>query len=204
MDRQQQQQQIEKAAQQFTDALVSSFRTLSERTVGSQEQGTRLTEEFFNRVINNLRTQAQNTREMTQRLADQQQRVVQAGQTLTQGAVGAYMDFLNSMFSYSRGGVEAAQRGSERAAGASGTSAEAQKGEGRKRYTMSVASLTELSATSTESFEDAIQQAIGRATKTLRGVEGAWVKDRNVLIEDGQIKGYKVNLLVTFILEDSS
>ena len=69
---------------------------------------------------------------------------------------------------------------------------------------MSVASLTELSATSTESFEDAIQQAIGRATKTLRGVEGAWVKDRNVLIEDGQIKGYKVNLLVTFVLEDSS
>ena len=67
---------------------------------------------------------------------------------------------------------------------------------------MSVASLTELSATSTESFEDAIQQAIGRATKTLRGVEGAWVKDRNVLIEDGQIKGYKVNLLVTFVLED--
>ena len=69
---------------------------------------------------------------------------------------------------------------------------------------MSVASLTELSATSTESFEDAIQQAIGRATKTLRGVEGAWVKDRNVLIEDGQIKGYKVNLLVAFVLEDSS
>ena len=127
MDRQQQQQQIEKAAQQFTDALVSSFRTLSERTVGSQEQGTRLTEEFFNRVINNLRTQAQNTREMTQRLADQQQRVVQAGQTLTQGAVGAYMDFLNSMFSYSRDSLEATQRDSERSAGGGGSGAEAQR-----------------------------------------------------------------------------
>ncbi len=67
---------------------------------------------------------------------------------------------------------------------------------------MSVASITEISAVSDKSFEDAIQQAIGRATKTLRGVEGAWVKDRNVLIEDGNIKGYKVNLLVTFILED--
>ena len=68
---------------------------------------------------------------------------------------------------------------------------------------MSVASVTEISATSTEGFEDAIQQAIGRATKTLRGVEGAWVKDRNVLIEDGNIKGYKVNLLVTFVMEDA-
>ena len=69
---------------------------------------------------------------------------------------------------------------------------------------MSVASVTEVSATSTESLEDACQQAIGRATKTLRHVEGAWVKDMNVLMEDGQFKGYKVNLLVTFVLEDAS
>ncbi len=69
---------------------------------------------------------------------------------------------------------------------------------------MSVARITELSATSQTSFEDAINQAITRATSTLRGVEGAWIKDRKVLIEDGQIKGYRVNLLVTFFLEDSS
>ena len=54
---------------------------------------------------------------------------------------------------------------------------------------MSVARVTELSATSETSFEDAIDQAIARATKTLRGVQGAWVKDQNVLIEDGNIKG---------------
>ena len=69
---------------------------------------------------------------------------------------------------------------------------------------MSVARITELSATSQTSFEDAIQQAISRATATLRGVEGAWIKDQNVLIQDGAITGYKVNLAVTFVLEDGS
>ena len=67
---------------------------------------------------------------------------------------------------------------------------------------MSVARVTELSATSQSGFEDAINQAVARATKTLRGVEGAWVKDQNVLIEDGNIVGYKVNLEVTFVLEE--
>ena len=59
-----------------------------------------------------------------------------------------------------------------------------------------------MSATSQTGFEDAINEAVARATKTLRGVEGAWVKDMNVLIEDGNIKGYKVNLEVTFVLEE--
>ena len=67
---------------------------------------------------------------------------------------------------------------------------------------MSVARVTELSATSETSFEDAINEAVGRATKTLRGVEGAWVKDMNVMIEDGNIVGYKVNLEVTFVLDE--
>jgi dodecin len=69
---------------------------------------------------------------------------------------------------------------------------------------MSVARVTEISAVSEEGFEDAIRQGIARATKTLRNVEGAWVKDMNVLIEDGNIKGYKVNLEVTFVLEDNA
>jgi len=67
---------------------------------------------------------------------------------------------------------------------------------------MSVARVTELSATSETGFEDAINQAVARATKTLRGVEGAWVKDMNVSIEDGNIKGYRVNLEVTFQLDE--
>jgi flavin-binding protein dodecin len=67
---------------------------------------------------------------------------------------------------------------------------------------MSVARVTELSATSETGFDDAINQAVARATKTLRGVEGAWVKDQNVLIENGNIVGYKVNVEITFMLEE--
>ena len=69
---------------------------------------------------------------------------------------------------------------------------------------MSIARVTELSAISEQGFEDAIQQAVARATKTLRGVEGCWVKDMNVMIEDGSITGYKVNVEITFQLEDSA
>ena len=68
---------------------------------------------------------------------------------------------------------------------------------------MTVARVTEISATSEQSFEDAINQAINRATSTLRNVEGAWVKDMNVLISDSNIRGYKVNLAVTFVLDDA-
>ena len=67
---------------------------------------------------------------------------------------------------------------------------------------MNVARVTELSATSETSFEDAINEAVARATRTLRGVVGAWVKDMNVNIEDGKITGYRVNLEITFQLED--
>jgi dodecin len=67
---------------------------------------------------------------------------------------------------------------------------------------MSVARVTEMSATSDESFEDAINMAVNRATQTLRNVESAWVKDQNVLIENGNIRGYKVNVAITFVLEE--
>ena len=67
---------------------------------------------------------------------------------------------------------------------------------------MSVARVTEISATSSTSFEDAINEGVARATSTLRNVEGAWIKDRNVMIENNSITGYKVNMEVTFVLED--
>lgn len=69
---------------------------------------------------------------------------------------------------------------------------------------MTVARVTELSATSEESFDDAVHMAVDRANKTLRNVEGCWVKDMNVLISDGQIRGYKVNVAITFVLEDTA
>ncbi len=67
---------------------------------------------------------------------------------------------------------------------------------------MSVARITEITATSPEGFEDAIKQGIARAHKTLRGISGAWVKEQNVIIENGEITAYRVDLLVTFLLED--
>lgn len=67
---------------------------------------------------------------------------------------------------------------------------------------MSVARVTEITSTSPTSFEDAIQKGLERATKTLRHVEGAWVKEQEVRMRDGQITDYKVNLKVTFMLED--
>ena len=67
---------------------------------------------------------------------------------------------------------------------------------------MTVARVTEMSATSDQSFEDAVNLAVKRATSTLRNVEGAWVKDQNVLIENGNITGYKVNLAITIVLEE--
>jgi dodecin len=65
----------------------------------------------------------------------------------------------------------------------------------------SVARVTEISATSDQSFEDAIKVGIDRATQTLRGVTSAWVKEQEVEVSDGRISGYKVNLLITFVLE---
>jgi flavin-binding protein dodecin len=69
---------------------------------------------------------------------------------------------------------------------------------------ITVASVTEISAASSEGFEAAIREGIERANKTLRNIQSAWVKDMNIPIEDGQIRAYKVNLLVTFVLEDAS
>jgi flavin-binding protein dodecin len=59
-----------------------------------------------------------------------------------------------------------------------------------------------MSAISDQSFEDAINMAVNRATQTLRNVESAWVKDQNVLIENNNITGYKVNVAITFVLEE--
>ena len=65
---------------------------------------------------------------------------------------------------------------------------------------MSVAKVIELTSTSEESFEDAINRGIARATKTLKNVEGAWIKEQKVIVTDGKINGYRVNMLVTFVL----
>jgi len=67
---------------------------------------------------------------------------------------------------------------------------------------MSVAKVSEISATSSKSFEDAIQQGITRASKTLRNLRAAWVKEQHVRCENGKIVEYQVNMMVTFVLDD--
>jgi dodecin len=67
---------------------------------------------------------------------------------------------------------------------------------------MTVARVTEISSTSSKSFEDAVQQGVARATKTLRNVRSAWIKEQRVEITDGKISQYQVNLMVTFVLDD--
>ena len=67
---------------------------------------------------------------------------------------------------------------------------------------MSVARVTEIISSSKKSFEDAIEQGIDRAAKTLKNVEGAWVKEQKVLVKNGKISEYRVDLKVTFILTD--
>ncbi|HLR87967.1 MAG TPA: dodecin family protein [Wenzhouxiangella sp.] len=66
---------------------------------------------------------------------------------------------------------------------------------------MSVAKVVEITAESTESFDDAIKRGINRANKTLKNVRGAWVAEQKVEMEGGQISVYRVNLRVSFILE---
>jgi len=66
----------------------------------------------------------------------------------------------------------------------------------------SVARVTEISAISPVGFEDAIKVGIERASRTLRQITSAWVKEQTVEVRDGAITGYRVNLLVTFVLED--
>ena len=67
---------------------------------------------------------------------------------------------------------------------------------------MSVAKVTEISASSTSSFEDAIQKGIDRADKTLDKVKGAWINEMKVDVEDGKVTAYRVNMKVTFVLKD--
>jgi dodecin len=66
---------------------------------------------------------------------------------------------------------------------------------------VSVAKVIELSARSSESFEKAVQEGIAKAGETIKNIEGAWIKEHKVVIENGEIVGYDVNLKITFVVE---
>jgi len=67
---------------------------------------------------------------------------------------------------------------------------------------MAVAKVIEITAASTDSFEDAIKQGVAKASETVRGIQGAWVREQKVeLTQDGTIGEYRVDLKVTFVLD---
>ena len=67
---------------------------------------------------------------------------------------------------------------------------------------MAVARVTEIIASSSKSFEDAVNTGVKRANKTLKNVKGAWIKEQKVVCNDGKISEYRVAMLVTFVLKD--
>ena len=67
---------------------------------------------------------------------------------------------------------------------------------------MSVARVSEISSTSTKSFEDAIQQGLSRANKPLRNVKSAWIKEQQVRLDKGAVTEYQVNMMITFVLDE--
>ena len=103
---QKQQKQVNEAAEKFASALKESYQAVADRSVSAQEMNAQLTQDFFNGVIENLRTQAGNNRALAQDLIDQQKKQREASQALAQEGANAYMDFLNSMFSYYQGNLD--------------------------------------------------------------------------------------------------
>ncbi len=67
---------------------------------------------------------------------------------------------------------------------------------------MSVAKVSEITASSEVSFDDAVKVGIARASKTLKNIKGAWINEQTVEVANGEVKSYRVNMKVTFVLDD--
>src|SRR5829696_6247357 len=107
----QQQQRVNQAAERFAEALRESYQTVASRGESAQQLNAEMTQQFFNTVINHLQSQADANVQVGEELAGQAQRGQEASRQLTQESVQAYMDFVNSMFSFSQAGTQGAQRG---------------------------------------------------------------------------------------------
>src|SRR5918992_911088 len=111
----QQTRRVDEAAQKFAESLTEAYRAVAGHSVSAQELNAQLTQEFFNGVINNLRTQAESNRALAEDLIEQQRKQQEASQALTQESVNAYMDFLESVFSFPREGSQTAGRAPQEA-----------------------------------------------------------------------------------------
>ena len=105
-----QQRQVNEAAEKFAQSLTEAYRAVAGRSVSAQELNAQLTQDFFNGVINNLRTQAESNRALAEDLIEQQRKTQEASQALTQESVNAYMDFLGSVFAYPRQSPQATEQ----------------------------------------------------------------------------------------------
>jgi len=166
-----QQQRINAAAQQFTDALVAASRETSDRNVAAQKLGTQMTGYFFNSVINNLRTQAEGTRQVRQQLADQQRRAQEATREFTQASANTYMNLLDSISSFYQGGTTRAQRRAEEAERRA-EEAESQVKEAERQAEQAERS-TEEANRRAEEAEKRTEEAESRAEQAERSTEEA-------------------------------
>jgi len=107
---QKQQEQVKEAAEKFADALKESYQSIADRSVSAQELNAQLTQDFFNGVINNLRTQAEGNRALSEDLIEQQRKQQEASKALAQESVNAYMDLAYAPFTYYKEGLEAARK----------------------------------------------------------------------------------------------
>jgi len=112
----QQQRRIEEAARQFSNALVESYRAVSERTVSAQQLNAQLTQDFFDAVLYNFRTHTESTQRTSQELVERARKGQEAAQELAWESMGVYLNFLDSMFAFYQGSVAAAESSIEQAA----------------------------------------------------------------------------------------
>ncbi len=113
----QQHQRINRAAQEFTDALVAAYEATSGHAAAAQEVGARQMELFFDAVMGNLRAHTGDTSQMARQLAGQQRLAQEATRELAQVSTDNYMDLLDSVFSFYQGGASRTQRRAEEAKG---------------------------------------------------------------------------------------
>ena len=181
---QQQQQQVNEAAEKFAEAVRESYQTVADRAVSAQQLNAELTQNFFNSVINNLRSQAESNRQMTEELQGQQERQREATQALTQKSVGAYMDFVNSMFSYYQDTIESVEaRGAMETAEPTREEPQAQAGEGDLP-------LADYDSLNVREVSERLEELSVEEVEQLRGYEAA-NKNRSTLLKrfDDRIEG---------------
>jgi hypothetical protein len=106
----QQARKVNQAAEKFAESLTEAYRAVAGRSVSAQEINAHLTQIFFNRVIENLRTQAESNRTLAGSLIEQQRKQQEASQTLARESVDAYMEFLGSVFAFPRQGTRVAEQ----------------------------------------------------------------------------------------------